>query len=847
MKFIQTINLSGAAALLLAIASAAPAQDRLISADVAAKEALPSHAGMSDDYYSLLQHLQASDSAGRKALAGRKGSDRYEPLFVTSGKNNDRLETYIWLESWDESLRDAVAKAGAEVIYTDPNRFLLQAWVPIDAAETISAIPGVRQLRRPSYGIPTIGSTTTEGDTNLQTNLIRTIGRANGLGFKVGVISSGLFNNIFRSSDVEDGSNSDVRVQSGDLPSDGPLDSSGPTFGALGGVQIFPASFTLHEPQDGNGNPTSEVPDGAAMLEIIHDLAPGASLFYGDGTTDLALENSRNYLEGKGVQVIVDNMVFFDSGRFDGTSAISRRARQITLTEDIVYVVSVGSYTPPPDQETGPNLVAGAKRFPLYVNGFFAPNPGAGTPKFHNFASGRVVQSRDEFIGIDPDQSVIDVVLVWDDVWDDQHPAAKDDLDLYLFNVVNGQTTGSAFASSTNLQNNSGLPIERMTAFTGPSGNYGLAIKRKNSNNSAPRLFTLLILQGSVVGTDVQYLTHGVPLNNADVLPPAISVGAIDTQVDINTTDPKTVPGISPGPGRALTKSFVKWFQGQQSPAVVSYANTHVLSAGSFGPTGKLVPGLFPGSSAATAHIGGLVTLLRHGFRYIPSFDFYRLLRDTSLSTFPNATQLNADALAQFENSPVYLRTNGYDTFANILSGDVSKSLDALSVDPVVSADVWTQSGQTAGFSLPTFGKGVQGLTLNANGATGVFGFWESPLFQIPTTDGGTKTTLRTDRVYELTARVGTDESDPTRVPDFRLRINSGRSDEGVTMDVAGPDNTPTTIGGREYKMYFRPSNATIASHGIRFSFDINSSNAADNAAATLFLQAVSLRELETQ
>ncbi|GAI51543.1 unnamed protein product, partial [marine sediment metagenome] len=121
----------------------------------------------------------------------------------------------------------------------------------------------VSSVGLPDYGITNTGSVTSEGDSVLLAAQARTAFGVDGSGVKVGVISNG----------VEHWSISEA---SGDLPSS---------------VDVL---------KTGSGD------EGTAMLEIIHDLAPGASLaFYGSSSSSDMLVGI-GALEAAGCNVIVD-------------------------------------------------------------------------------------------------------------------------------------------------------------------------------------------------------------------------------------------------------------------------------------------------------------------------------------------------------------------------------------------------------------------------------------------------------------------------------------------------------------------------------------------------------------
>src|SRR5262249_48656611 len=128
------------------------------------------------------------------------------------------------------------------------------------------------------------GSVTNQAETTLKADLFRTLGLT-GAGVRVGVISDGASDAVVANSQAN-----------GDLPTGSQL-------------QILNA---------GSGN------EGAAMLELIHDIAPGATLkFYAWGGTDATMATAINSLVASGVDIITDdvNNLFSEPYMQDGLAA----------------------------------------------------------------------------------------------------------------------------------------------------------------------------------------------------------------------------------------------------------------------------------------------------------------------------------------------------------------------------------------------------------------------------------------------------------------------------------------------------------------------------------------------
>jgi hypothetical protein len=120
------------------------------------------------------------------------------------------------------------------------------------------------------------GSKTSEGDLTHRAFDARMAFGVNGAGIKIGVLSDGA-------------SNLAASQALGDLPAD---------------VTVLPG-------QIGGGD------EGTAMLEIVHDLAPGAKLYFATAFNDVAsfAQNIRD-LRAAGCDIIIDDVFYFDENPF---------------------------------------------------------------------------------------------------------------------------------------------------------------------------------------------------------------------------------------------------------------------------------------------------------------------------------------------------------------------------------------------------------------------------------------------------------------------------------------------------------------------------------------------------
>ena len=156
---------------------------------------------------------------------------------------------------------------GGTVINSVPKYRAIRAELPVVAIERLAALAAVQTIR-PADEARTRKEDTTEGDHAHRANTARATHGVNGTGIGIGVISDGVRTLA-------------ARQASGDVP----------------------ARVTVLPGQAGRGD------EGTALLEIVHDLAPGAALYFATGFGGQArmAENIEALCEA-GANVIVDDI-----------------------------------------------------------------------------------------------------------------------------------------------------------------------------------------------------------------------------------------------------------------------------------------------------------------------------------------------------------------------------------------------------------------------------------------------------------------------------------------------------------------------------------------------------------
>jgi subtilisin family serine protease len=161
-----------------------------------------------------------------------------------------------------------------------------------------------------------VGKVTTEGDRALRSNIARQRFNVDGTGITIGVISDSF--NAY-GDEITD-------ILSGDLPGrDNPNGYTHP-------VRILSDATDFRFVSD----------EGRAMLQIIHDVAPGAKLlFHKSGDTETEFAQAIQALTKAGADIIVDDIGFPTSATFqDGVAA---QAVSKAVDQGVVYFSAAGN------------------------------------------------------------------------------------------------------------------------------------------------------------------------------------------------------------------------------------------------------------------------------------------------------------------------------------------------------------------------------------------------------------------------------------------------------------------------------------------------------------------------
>ncbi len=434
----------------------------------------------------------------------------------------------------------AIGRAGGTVVNSFPDARSIRAKIFIQRVEEIAVLAEVQTVRRAARARTNV--ITSQGDATHRGPAARATYSTRGAGVKVGVLSD--------SVDFITGSYS-----SGELPP----------------VTILPG-------QAGAGSG-----EGTAMLEIVHDLAPDAQLFFAtafDGEASFA-QNIRA-LRAAGCDIIVDDVGYFSESPFQD-DLISQAVNEVTAG-GALYFSSAGNSGNKNDNTSG--TWEGD-----FVDGGPASAPVAGKGgRLHSF--GGVTYDTCVAGGSDRNVSLF---------WADPLAGSTNDYDVYVVD-----STGSTILNASNTtQNGTQDPWEYIDTLN--VGDRIVVVKAAGASR-----FLHLDTGRARLATTTNGTTRGHPSAAA-----AFCVAAVAA--------PTSFPGAFVGGATNPVETF-----SSDGPRRVFYnANGTAITPGNFLATGGAVrqkpdlaaadgvstsvPGFLPfyGTSAAAPHAGAIAALLK--------------------------------------------------------------------------------------------------------------------------------------------------------------------------------------------------------------------------------------------
>ena len=481
---------------------------------------------------SALKRLQAASAQGTLAAMN------HGP-FVRSDEAG-RLQVYVHVtEPGDGQLRE-LGDEGFVLETINPNLSIAQGWVPFERLEHVAALSFVTRIEPPGYSHVKQGDTITEGDMVHLADVLRGLG-LDGSGVRIGVISDGA-------------NNRNESQAAGELP---------------GRVVNFGICNT-READPANCLRSSSCNEGTAILEIIHDMAPGAALAVAASGTSLEFVDRVHDLINFGADVIIDDIGYFGEPYFaDGPVAAGIAA----IANDVVFVSSAGN---------GANDHFEADYRSRVITVF-----GDTTLDAHDFDPGATVDT-DLDITIPPDQYVLVFMQ-----WNDEFGSSRNDYDLALTDSNREDLLCDRCVSAAEQSGFGDDPFEAICYHNDTEADVtGKLII--NRFDGAARRFEVFMLGRNLT---LEHVTpEGSVFGHAGV-PGVLAVGAINFG---DAGHDEAADYSARGPSRIDFPSR----QDRAKPDLIAIDGVSVTGTGGF-------PSEFFGTSASAPHVAAIAGLLR--------------------------------------------------------------------------------------------------------------------------------------------------------------------------------------------------------------------------------------------
>ena len=450
-----------------------------------------------------------------------------------AGEGGERVHVEVrFTEGWTEDGAglSELAALGFEVELALPDLGRAQGWIEASRLAELRAAAGVREVGTPHYAVYARGSAISEGDEALGAAAARERFGVDGSGVRVAIISDGIRGLA-------------AAQERGDAPQ---------LVEALG----FGSGWL------------ERGAEGTAMIELVHDLAPGAALSFGAVATDLDMIAAVRHFAQR-VDVIVDDVGFLYPD--DQRSDVSRNTAAALSNPDWplrAYITAAGNWA---QTHWSGAFARGREGSTLGL-----ANPGS----LHEWRAGDPIN---EFRL--PGGSRVVIALHWDEPWG----RAQHDFDLYLLN-----STGAVAASSEQRQAVDALNPQEVLTYTNEGGDGRFGVVVQNWRGAAAPLGLELFVLGSADRNSMETLE--IATGASSLLAQADAGGGVITVAAIT-------PGETGLDRTAAYSSQGPTNNGAAKPDIAAIDGVRISGATEFGSR-------FFGTSAAAPHVAGVAALL---------------------------------------------------------------------------------------------------------------------------------------------------------------------------------------------------------------------------------------------
>jgi len=449
----------------------------------------------------------------------------------------------VWTLGSPADVRAGLSELGAQQQATSDRYRLVETWLPASRLADAASLPGMLSLTASYAGRLRTGSVLTQGDAVVHGPETRANG-VDGGPFLIGAMSDSAL-------DLEDSQ------ATGDLPD------------TVDRYLEFPATD-----------------EGRAMLEIIHDIAPGARLAHHSGIlSELSFAEGITRLADAGARVIVDDIGYFTEPFFqDGivAQAIGAAARD----RGVLHVSAAGN-----EGDLG------------YEHAYEDEDAADAAANFHDFDPGPGVDKHQKITlpAVPPGyQSVLTIVLQWDDPFYTTDGVTSD-FDAFLTDETG--TVEYARSDTDNLAVQQPIEVLQWLRNSGSPTTAWLSIDR--THGSGPALLKYVAFGADSIDN---YATHSATVFAHAASADVVAVGAVPFY-DPGTIEPYSSRGNATiyfdAAGTRLETPEVR-----QKPDVVAPDDINTTFFGRDIAEDTDDDPNFAGTSAAAPHVAAVAALL---------------------------------------------------------------------------------------------------------------------------------------------------------------------------------------------------------------------------------------------
>jgi len=494
-------------------------------------------------------------------------------VIVLAGFRQDVYNLLIQTAPINYGLIDTVPNGLSELTIT--------GYYPILNLPKLNALGAIINYVRPYYGaFNNVGLVNSAGDTTMRSNLVRSGYKIDGEGVKIGVISDS-YNTITSATTatlpyvpVPGGTQTFTTNTAAQDITNGDLPGTGNPVGYTQSVTVL---------QD---FPITRTDEGRAMLQIIHDVAPGAKLYFRTGFfTAGDFAKGIKELKDSACTIIVDDVTYITEP-FLKDGIVAKTVNEVK-DQGVSYFSAAGNF--------------GSKSYEKEFTPVDATSIGFAGKKAHNFGGGDVFQK----VRLAPGNYTF--VFQWvDDIYSlSETGGTKHDMDIYLTKNTDG--TGLI---GFNRDNFNGDPIELIPVTIPGSGtdstDYNVLIINNNIASNPSRIKFIVFRGGirfmefnegnsTIVGQANAAGAIAVGAARYDKAPPLINPALIESFSSIGGTyvngSPRQKPDLVAPDG---VNTSVKLGQDYPNSSLDGYSN-------------------FFGTSAAAPHAAAVAALIMEG------------------------------------------------------------------------------------------------------------------------------------------------------------------------------------------------------------------------------------------